>query len=113
MDNHHHSERTAYLQTSQGKIKVVFCPVCEVILEKNGVKMEIKLYICKFCFRELPEDRMKKNMAQAVSEQCSACFDIMGGKRGFGGEASKSDEEWFEGCKERKAKLIEEGKLNA
>lgn len=40
MEEHNHSERIAYLQTSQGKVKVKFCPVCGAILEKDGIKVE-------------------------------------------------------------------------
>jgi len=73
--------------------------------------MENKLHICFACYREFSADRMKKNMIGDISDQCMVCYGIMGGKRGFGGDATQSEEEWFLGIQERKQGLIGRGLL--
>lgn len=70
------------------------------------------LYICHYCYREVEADKMKKQLDGLVSNQCQGCYDIMGGKRGFGGDATPDEDEWFKDIAYRKFMLKREGKLS-
>ena len=71
-----------------------------------------KTYVCEMCFREFPENLMKKNQGGEITNQCITCYNILG--KGAGYSASISDEKaekWFEGATERENKLKEEGRI--
>lgn len=54
---------------------------------------------------------MKRRVDGMVSDQCNVCYDIIGGKRGWGGRASQEEDEWFEGLEERKAEMKKRGRI--
>lgn len=90
------------------KRAVIYCGVTST----EQKKMENKLSVCFYCYREVPADGMKKQVDGQVSNQCQGCYDILGGKRGFGGNATQDENEWFRDIAYRKYMLKREGKLS-
>ena len=63
------------------------------------------LHICRYCYREVRADKMKKQIDGQVSNQCQGCYSVLGG------EATMEQEKWFEEIAFRKYMLKRRGKL--
>ena len=71
-----------------------------------------KNHICKICYREFSEDRMKKNFAGNIIEQCIYCYDLIGKGPGYGSSLNdKEAETWLKGAVDRKEELIKANKI--